>query len=304
MKLTRRFGFSLRPKAPYNFGLTVHKPAGWSLFTPFEIYEKGILWTALHIDGIAVGLKLRSRGTVRAPLVFSEIFLRDVPSSGQKKAIKNALASKLTVHEDLAEFYRMARKDPILKFTIDDLYGMHDTDPGHLFSEAVLAVLLQMAPLKRSEEMMECVIRNFGDLAEFDGRKVPVWPRPEAIAGQSAGKLSGRCKLGYRAKYVFELSRVFKSGGFPTSEELRQLPPEEAKRRLLELPGIGDYSADIINPHGGFPIDAWSADVFGKLFYGREPEEGRAAIEEIKEEGLRRWGKYSWMAFLYILHRS
>ena len=84
-------------------------------------------------------------------------------------------------------------------------------------------------------------------------------------------------------------------------EELERLEPEVAKRKLLELPGIGDYSADIINPHGGFPIDAWSADVFGLLFFGKEPEDRRKAIEGIKREGLHRWGKWSWMAFLYVV---
>ena len=83
--------------------------------------------------------------------------------------------------------------------------------------------------------------------------------------------------------------------------KLGRLTPEEAKKRLLELPGIGDYSADILNSHRDFPIDAWSADVFGKLFYGKESEEGRNAIDGIKAEGIRRWGRYSWMAFLYVV---
>ena len=70
---------------------------------------------------------------------------------------------------------------------------------------------------------------------------------------------------------------------------------------LLELPGIGDYSADIINPHGGFPIDVWSAEVFSKLLLGKEPENNRDAVGIVKEEGLKRWGKWSWMAFFYIV---
>lgn len=301
-KLNHRFGFYLRPVFPYNFELTVQKPAGWPLFTPFEIYENGILWTALHIEGMLTGLKLRSAGNTRKPLIKAEVFLKDVLSPIQREVVKKVLASKLTIDEDLSEFYRIAKKDPILKKTIDDLYGMHDTDPGSLFSEALLAILLQMAPLKRSEEMMQCMIRSFGELADFDGRKVYVWPTPESISKLTVSKLSGRCRLGYRSKYVLQLARVLETGNFPTLEELKQFTPQESKRRLLELPGIGDYSADIINPHGGFPIDAWSADVFGKLFYGREPKEGRAAINRIKAKGIRRWGKYSWMAFLYVVH--
>ena len=35
---------------------------------------------------------------------------------------------------------------------------------------ALLAILLQMAPLKRSNEMMDCLVTQFGDAAEFDGK--------------------------------------------------------------------------------------------------------------------------------------
>ena len=82
--------------------------------------------------------------------------------------------------------------------------------------------------------------------------------------------------------------------------EILRMPSDEAKEKLVELPGIGDYAADIINPHGGFPIDAWSVDVFGLLFFGKQPEDKREAIDRVKEEGIRRWGKWSWMAFFYV----
>ncbi len=300
-ELTRRLGFTLRPRPPYNFELTVHKPAGWSLFSPLEVFEKGILWTALHLNGMLVGLKLSSKGSTKQPLLKIGVFLKDFPTSEQKEAIKHMLSSKLSVYEDLEGFYRMARKDPILKYTVNDLYGMHDTDSPTLFAEATLAILLQMAPLKRSEEMMECVIRNFGETAVFDSKHIPAWPTPEKVAGLSIDELNS-CRLGYRAKHIQKLALLLKTQNSPTIEELKRLSPEEAKSRLLELPGIGDYSSDIINPHGGFPIDVWSADVFGKLFYGNEPEDGRAEIGKIKAEGIRRWGKYAWMAFLYVVH--
>ena len=44
-----------------------------------------------------------------------------------------------------------------------------------------------------------------------------------------------------------------------------------------------------------------SVDVFGKLFNGEEPKDRRKAIDGIKKEGLHRWGKWSWMAFFYVV---
>lgn len=91
------------------------------------------------------------------------------------------------------------------------------------------------------------------------------------------------------------------AGDFPSIQQLRAIPADEAKRRLMELPGIGDYSADIINPHGGFPIDSWSVEVFSKLLYGKVPARNRDAVEKVKREGLRRWGRFAWMAFFYVV---
>jgi 3-methyladenine DNA glycosylase/8-oxoguanine DNA glycosylase len=75
----------------------------------------------------------------------------------------------------------------------------------------------------------------------------------------------------------------------------------EAKKKLMDLPGIGDYSADIINPQGGFPIDVWSAEVFGMLFFGKALVNNRQAVGEVKRESILRWGEWSWMAFFYIV---
>ncbi len=302
VKLLNSFAFVMEPIPPYSFRLTVRKPAGWPLFTPFEVYEGRTLWTATHIQGHLVGIRLTSRGTTKRPRIAATIFLEGIPATEELDDIKRSLAHSLGADSDLAEFYELAREDSILRHVIEDLYGMHSTGPDTIFPDAALAILLQMAPLKRSDEMMSCFISKYGETAEFDGRGIPVWPLPERIARLGSLELAMACKLGYRARHLVNLARKLEEDeAFPTMEDLERLEPDEARRRLLELPGIGDYSADIINPHGGFPIDAWSVEVFGKLFYGEEPKDKRRAIEGIKREGLRRWGKWSWMAFFYVV---
>ncbi len=299
-RLRKAFSFSIKPEAPYDFSLTVHKPAGWPLFTPDERFGNGTLWTALRISGKLVGLTLRSGGTTDKPLVKVDVFLHKTPSDALRRAIIVSLESKLYAREGLGAFYEMARRDPILRHAVMHRYGMQDTDGADLFSSAILAVCLQMAPMKRSEFMMDCILRRYGDAAEFDGKRVVAWPSAGKMAKADEGELRRFCKLGYRAKYIVAIAKRI-SSGFPDLDELKELPQQEAREKIMELPGIGDYSADIINPHGGFPIDVWSADVFGLLFFGREPKNGREEIEKVKAEGLRRWGKWAWLAFYYVV---
>ncbi len=300
-RLAKSFSFELHPVKPFSFSLTVKKPAGWSLFNPSEIYKEGTLWTATHMYGKLLGIRLSSKGTVEDPLIRVCVFSEKTISNDNRKRIIELLGKTLGVRQNLSEFYRIAKKDNILKHVIGDLYGMHDTFSPTLFSEAVLAILLQMAPLKRSNEMMSAFIEKYGDTAEFDDQRMKTWPTQKKISKLNYEELSKNCKVGYRAKNIVKLAKFLNENDFPTAEELEEMTSENAKKFLIELPGIGDYSADIINPNGGFPIDVWSAEVFGKLFFGKKPTNNRKAVEKVKTEGLRRWGEWSWMAFFYTV---
>ena len=73
-RLATHSDFIIRPLPPYDFRLTVRKPAGWSLFNPFEVYERETLWTATHLCGDLVGIRLRSTGTVGRPSIYVRVF--------------------------------------------------------------------------------------------------------------------------------------------------------------------------------------------------------------------------------------
>jgi 3-methyladenine DNA glycosylase/8-oxoguanine DNA glycosylase len=301
VKLELAFVSEIRPIPPYNFELTIHKPAGWASFTPSEVYEGGTMWTATHIDGNIIGLKLRSKGTLDNPRVIVEVFMEKRPNASQLRSIDRSITRSIGAAEDLTDFYAMAMNDDVLKHTVQDLRGMHNTYASTIFPDAVLAITLQMTTIARSNQMMDCLLNVYGDLAEFDGRNVHTWPRPSTIAAVPPEVLAKTCNMGYRAKHMVRMAKKIQDEGFPSTIELESLSPEEAKKKLLSLPGIGDYSADIINPHGGFPIDVWSADVFGLLLFGREPVDKNKEIQLIKSEGIRRWGKWSWMSFYYVV---
>lgn len=301
MKLSNTFSLTLRPIPPYNFELTVRKPAGWPLFTRDEVWQDKTLWTALHIDGELLGVKLRSSGTIARPQIQAEVFLKDVPDKSLKAKIQSILTSKLGADTDLSDFYALAQKDSILEDTVKDLYGLHNTGFATLFASATLAISLQMVPIARSNQMQECLMQRYGEIAEFDHHRIRVWPTAKAIAKASVEELFKECKWGYRAKFLVKTAQAIQND-FPTLEDLKQLSPEEAKKTIMELPGIGDYSADLMNPHGGFSIDVWSADIFGKLFFGKDAATDRNAIDQIKAEGIRRWGKWARTAFIYVVH--
>jgi 3-methyladenine DNA glycosylase/8-oxoguanine DNA glycosylase len=297
--LRNEFQFTILPIPPFNFQLTVKKPAGWSLFNAGEILEDETFWTATRLNGMLAGIKMVSTGSIDEPRIQVSVFTEKPVSPLDSTEISNHIKKMIGAEQDLREFYSISRKDRILKHTIEDLYGMHDTQTSYLYNSVVLSICLQMARLERSLAMMESVTNHYGDEVVFDGKTIKVEPSAERIATLDEALFAKECRLGYRAKYIIKSAQVFVEG-FPTSEEILSMSPTEAKRKIMELPGVGDYAADIINPHGGFPIDAWSVDVFGLLFFGKEPRNAREMIERVKREGVKRWGNWAWMGFFYV----
>ena len=294
--------FRLRAIPPYDFLLTVHKPAGWSLLTPFELFEDGTLWTGMRLSsGKMFGLKLRSEGTVERPKICCEVFSRERLKAEEEGEFLRVATWILSLKEDIREFYALAEHDPIVKSLVEDLYGMRRTTRPDIFPRLVLAVTLQMAPIRRSYQMMNLLIKNYGVKIRFDGREVLYWPSPERIAKADVKELEDSCKLGYRAKSLKRIAEAI-CKGFPTLRELEKMSVQEAKAKLMELKGIGEYSADIVSPHPGFALDVWSAKIFNMLLFGEEPESPRGIIPKLKEIAEDRWGQWRGYVFTYVLN--
>jgi 3-methyladenine DNA glycosylase/8-oxoguanine DNA glycosylase len=287
---------------PYDFGLSVHKPAGWPLSTPFEVFENGTLWTVMRaFSGELFGLKLKSIGTIETPKISCEIRSHGELGASQKREMLETLTWMLNLKEDVKGFYALAKRDAIVKALTKDLYGMRNTKQPDLFSRLILAVTLQMAPITRSNQMMNLLIKEYGDRVNFDGRDILYCPPAEKIASAEVREIERKCKLGYRAKFLKEIAETLQAG-FPTLRELEELPAQEAKAKLMELNGVGEYSADIVLPHSGFALDVWSAKIFSALLLGKKTESPRNLIPKLKKMAEDRWGKWRGYVFIYVLH--
>ncbi len=300
-KLTFSTSFRLLAVAPYSFENSVHKPAGWPLLTPQEIFEHGVLWTVMRLDKKLFGLRLTSRGRIEKPEILCKVYSDHKLKTDERKEVRDTLIWTLSLDEDLKDFYSLAKDDSLVEAVVQDLYGMRSTNDPNLFSALILAVTLQMAPISRSNQMMQLLIDRYGEAARFDDREVQYWPSPETLAPVNVEKLQKECKLGYRAKILSDIAKTL-THGFPSAQELEKMSPEEAKRKLMELKGIGEYSAEIVSPHEGFPLDVWSSRIFSLLLHRKTTESPRDDIPKLKRAAERRWGKWREYLFVYVLN--
>jgi DNA-3-methyladenine glycosylase II len=287
--------FTLRIPPPFDFAMTVAKPAGWHWTTPREIFRNGTLWTGIRIKGVPFGLRMSARKNIVTVSVFGGPAQLSIPM----ERIEREVASGLGADEDLPGFYDFARTDPVLSAAVDHLTGMHIGSFDDLFGDVILAILLQMAPMSRSSRMMNAVLDNYGTPLEFDGEEVPLWPRADEIASLDPAELRTTAKIGYRAERLVAAANYLTLHPL-SGKALSAIPEEDAVRELTKIPGIGPYSAGIIL--GTLPVDVWSVVILSELFLGRTPKNPREEIDSVVSHLTQRWGKWRWYAFVYVLN--
>lgn len=284
---------------PFDFELTVRKPAGWDWGAPGEIWDRQTLYSTLNLSDTRVaGLKLKASGAA----VSVETFVAGAPlSAAEKSTLADRVKAGLGVDDDLTGFYELAESDELVKQLRHDLYGLRIGFLNGVFERCLLAITLQMAPLKRSLEMRNCLIDGYGTTVTVDGHRIKSWPTAAAITAADPDVLKKDCRLGYRAKSIHRMAEQILAG-FPDILELAAMPEDEAFKTLRTLFGVGEYSAQIVSPHRGFPLDVWSSRIFHEILFGTTPADSRGAIRKVTEEARRRWGKYAGHVFVYTLN--
>jgi len=290
---------------PYDFDLTVHKPLGYHWLTPGEVYRKGTIWTTIEVtSGKPVGLRLESVGTVDQPKIHGAIFSDEKLRGEEERALLKSVARCLELNTDISDFYSMTEHDPILSQVKADLHGMRCGRHQHLFHDVVRAITMQWASLERTKQMSRLLFKAYGRRISFDGHIISAWFSPRQIARANLQDLREKCKLGFRARYLKTIADLIHKGDFPSVEKLEKMSAEDAKRELMTLKGIGEYSAEIALPHTErFPIDVWSAKVFWSLFF---PDRAilplKIAMKEVRTYAEERWKRWRGYAFIYVLN--
>lgn len=235
--LTCSMNLTLEGLPPYDFGLTIHKPGGWPLLTPFEVFEQGTLWTVMgQASGELFGLKLRSAGTVEKPKISCKVYSHEELTGGEKRQLTETITWMLNLEEDTSGFYALAKSDPLVKVLVKDLYGMRNTKQPDIFSRLILAVTLQMAPITRSDQMMNLLIKEYGERVRFEGKEILYWPSAETIANATVAELEQKCKLGYRAKSLKSIAESIHAG-FRRFRSLKKCRLRKQKPSLWDSKG-------------------------------------------------------------------
>jgi 3-methyladenine DNA glycosylase/8-oxoguanine DNA glycosylase len=297
IKLRKISTETIRPIPPFNFEAT-YKPSHFE--TPLERYEKGKYWFTIRFMNKIFGIKMWSEGSLNKPKVKISIYSRSKIDELTKKALIEEISFRLGFNEDIREFISIASKDPVMKEPLKKLKGMRVTALESLYELLIIAIMLQNANVSRTRSMMRNLLEKFGKKVEFDGKELYAFFTPKDIVKAKRKDLDV-CKLGYRDKFVLAISKSFLNGEVDEMK-LRRVTKEEAKRELMKLMGIGEYSAGIflfeaLKHYDELVLDIWNTPILAKQLFGKESQDRKKVLQEME----KRFGKWKGLAGLYIL---
>jgi 3-methyladenine DNA glycosylase/8-oxoguanine DNA glycosylase len=190
--------------------------------------------------------------------------------------------------------------DSKLKPVIDNLRGMRNSCFENLYEAINIGVMLQNATIGRTEQMMGNMLSNYGSIIRYGGKDLFVFYTPRSILDTNEERLRD-LKIGYRAKFVMNTAQYFADNEM-LEEEVKQISIDEARARLLEIKGVGPYTANMLlfsylRSPGFINFDVWNRKILSKFLFDNEGVD----VETLSKECEKRWGKYQGYAALYII---
>lgn len=139
---------------------------------------------------------------------------------------------------------------------------------------------------KRIQRGVQELAYHFGD----DIRPgIHAFPKPEMLASLEPSAIRERANAGYRDRYIVETAKLIADGIWDLELPFT-LPTDLARKKLIELPGVGPKVADCIllfayEKGDTFPVDVWMHRIMLELYWERE-----ATKKEVFEDAIRRFG--------------
>ena len=300
MKFNRKNTFLLYPRPPFHFDGTFHKPSHFPTKLKLDDWEPGKYWQSLRLGKKPYGLKIENSGTVTKPKLKISIYSNESFKKNELERLRNEITWRFELSVDLKKFNELAKKDKLFYPVLKKWIGMRNASQYTLYELLIIAIVLQNATIKRSQQILDALIGRFGTKLEFDKKELWVIWLPEVLDKISEQVLRD-LKIGYRAKFIKRLSKNFANGEID-EYRLRNLDEACTKKELVKLYGVGPETARILlfeayHHYNAFDhIAPWQQKIYSRLFYGKKSVPATTIRNDIK----KRYGKYSMLAVHYI----
>jgi DNA-3-methyladenine glycosylase II len=279
--------FELVPRGPFSLEASAGFLEG---FTPaaHRAGEAGHLHLAFVPDGAeaAAGACLRQHG----PTVVGEVF-----GEADAAAVRDQVARILSLDVDGGGFPDVGRRDPVVGRLQAGRPGLRPVGFFSPYEAAAWALIGHRIRIVQAARVKERMAAELGEVVDVHGDPRHAFPSPSRLAsldgfpGLFAAKVENLRSLGEAA-----------ADGRLDGARLRAMPRDQALADLKELPGIGDFSAELVLLRGAgdpdhLPLHEPRLCRGAAVAYGLDEPPGREWLVDRAEA----WRPYrSWVVLL------
>ena len=225
--------FELVPRGPFSLAASAAFLEG---FAPaaHRGAEPGHLHLAFVPDGeeAAAGVCLRQPDTV---------VVGEVSGEADPDAVRDQVARILSLDVDGAGFPDVGRRDPVVGGLQDRWPGLRPVGFFSPYEAAAWALMVQRIRIVQAARIKQRMTADMGQAVDVHGDPRRAFPGPARLA--DLGGYPGLTAL--KVGYLRSLGEAAMAGRLDTAD-LRALPREQALASIKELPGVGDFSAELI----------------------------------------------------------
>ncbi len=253
--------------------------------------ERGIATRLIHVGTSPVLVRAwqpaGDRVALRAEALEPERVTRPLPSPGADPAPAGAeelaiaierMRFALAVDEDLGEFHRRFRRDPLLGPLIRRMPRFRPKRQPWPWEALAWAIVGQLIESDRAARIQRRIIGRWGPRLEEGRRRRGDVPPAAAIAGRAPAELESMDLVAGRAVALRRVAREVAAGRCA-------IDTAAADRRLLAIPQIGPWTVQCLGLYGRGDMDSLPAGDLGYVkLVGRLAGLGRrASVAEVEE---------------------
>jgi DNA-3-methyladenine glycosylase II len=299
MNFVDRLTFPIVPIAPFRLDFTV-----WALRrrsqNRVDRWDGATYRRLLPFDDVPIEVSVRQSGSCDAPRLQVTLTGPGLRPEFKEKA-KPLVEKMLGLRVDLAPFYRMASHDKKLLLLVEKFRGVKPPRFPTIFETLANAFACQQLSLTVGLGMLSRMACACGLSLKQDGETNHAFPRPEDLLELAPGAIR---ELGFsdnKTRAFLELADNIVSGRINFGS-LEKMDNEAVIASLLELRGVGRWTAEYVLLRGLAPLNVFPGDDVGARnrlakWLGRN--------EPLDYEGVaratRNWEPYAGMVYFHML---
>ncbi|ANE47689.1 DNA-3-methyladenine glycosylase [Paenibacillus swuensis] len=164
----------------------------------------------------------------------------------QRNYAADYIWNMLDLGRNLKPFYMMAEHDPILCTLISKYYGLRLIGIPDLFEALTWAITGQQILLSFAYTLKKRLVETYGESIRHEGKEYWLYSSCERIAALETADLKALQFTNQKADYIIGIARAMASGDLDKDKLLRMQDSVEMRNALLNLRGIGAWTADYV----------------------------------------------------------